>query len=562
MHSSLDSHAKRATLRRTSPLAWVLALSACTSTTPAEPVALTVTPLTGTACGDSDAPTPNPNPFAEVSRVSVAVRAPDPDTGMLETVASASSALREGQAIRIPRVPEGTGRDVIVHAEGAGQAWYGRDTALTVKRNQDNAAAMLLTRYGGVSCAPTPAGVTNTVFPAAVALGDGRVLVTGGFAEVATDNGSTRLVSASSQAFLYDTRTGASEVLAGLGEGQGRAGHAAVLIPSAQMVVLIGGVTELAIDATKPFPYVHNPAKGRDDYVIFDVATKTFRPGPDRMVARRGFPRALALADGTVLITGGGRWPFDPDGTDQIAVDIFDPEDNDRTGGLLDIPPLRSFYWRAGHSLTLLDVSEAGLSTALIWGGTTPDRSLGHPAEIFRQSGRQREGVNGTFAEAAIAGEVPPFSYFHETTRLSGRRFLVTGGSRFASGQLRAPEADEAWLLTYIDKPSPTLNTKRIPGLGVGRVFHTALSDDLSHVSVIGGFGTTDAIASPFIEFDLATLSWTSPEAQSAARGGHAAVLTSAGAILLVGGEGSVGAPFPSKRLAAEIYTPATLPVP
>ncbi len=538
----------------------------CASDTPVEaPVSLVATALTGTACGDPDAPTPGPNPFADVSRISVAVRATDPVSGLLETVASSSAALREGQAIKIPRVPEGEGRDVIVYADGGSQAWYGRDAQVSVKRNQDNAASMLLTRYGGLSCVPTPTGIVNTVFPAAVELGDGRVLVTGGFTEVAVDGASVRLVGASSQAYLFDTRTGASEILPGLGEGRGRAGHAAVLIPSAQKVVLFGGVTELAIEESRPFPYIHDPAKGRDDYIVFDIASKTFTAGLDKMVARRGFPRALALADGTVLVTGGGRWPFDPDSTEQIAVDIFDPEDNDGLGGLLDIPPLRTFYWRAGHSLTLLDVSEQGLSTALIWGGTTPDRSLGHPAEIFRQSGRQREGVNGTFAETAIAGEVPPFSYFHETTRLSGRRFLVTGGSRFSGGQLRAPEADEAWLLTYIDTPSPTVNTKRIPGFGAGRVFHTALSHDLAHVAVSGGLGPLDAVASSFVNFDLATLSWTSADAantQTASRGGHAAVLTSAGSILLVGGESSLRAPFAPRRLSAEIYAPSTLPVP
>lgn len=552
-------------IRRT--LVSVLGLLAACDAAPApteEPMALAVTPLTGTACGDPDAPTPNPDPFVDAPNVTVAVRAIDEETGLWDTLVKSGRTLRPGEALSLSKVPEGPDREVILFAQGGQQAWYGRDTGLDIRRNADNAASMLLTRFGGLSCVPTPQGVQNTVFPAVVTLGDGRVLVTGGFTELASDAVGSRLTGASNQAFLFDPRTGATEVLASLGANQGRAGHAAVYLEATDKVVLLGGMTELHVDQSKPFPYVYEPARGRDDYVIFDVATKTFTPGTERMRAKRGFPRAAALADGTVLVTGGGAWPFDPAGTDQIQADIFDPEANDGAGGLLDIPPLRSFYWRAGHSLTFLGNSPEGLTTLLIWGGTTLERSLGHPAEIYRQSGRQREGVNGTFTEVSLTGETPPFSYFHETTRLSGGRFLVTGGSRHAGGQLQAPEADEAWLLTYNSDPAPVLQTRRIAGLGAGRVFHTALSSDLATVSVIGGWGPIEALQGAIMTFDLASQGWRSESAAAAltGRGGHAATLTPAGSILLVGGESAANVAAGVKRMAAEIYTPATLPVP
>lgn len=539
--------------------------SACDQDGPvSEPVALAVTPLSGTSCGDPNSPTPGPNPFSEVSSISVAVRAWDSTTSLWSTLVKSSQSLREGQAVKLARVPEGTGRDVIVFAQGAGKSWYGRDTGVAVKRNSDNAAAMVLTRFGGFSCVPTPTDIVNTTFPSAVTLGDGRILVTGGFTDVSSDGGGTKLTAASNQAFLFDPRTGATEVLPNLGVNQGRAGHTSVFLPSKNRVLILGGMTELTLDESKPFPWVYDPARGRDDYVIFDVATKTFTAGTDRMTAKRGFPRAALLADGTVIITGGGKWPFDPAGTDQIQVDMFDPEDDDGQGGLLDIPPLRTFYWRAGHSLTLLDQA-GGLSTLLLWGGTTPDRSLGHPAEIFRQSGRQRDGVNGTFIEVQITGEASPFSYFHETTRLSGGRFLVTGGSRFANGQLQAPEADDAWLLTYSELPTPKLQAKKVPGFGAGRVFHTALSDDLQKVALVGGWGPIDAAAQQVASFDLATSTWTAQDAAAAltaGRGGHAAVLTPAGTVFLVGGEASARTAPGTTRLTAEIYTPSTAPVP
>jgi hypothetical protein len=66
---------------------------------------------------------------------------------------------------------------------------------------------MVLTRFGGMSCVPTPSGIQNTVFPAAVTLGDGRILVTGGFTQV-TGGG---LTGASTQAFLFDPRNGSTE---------------------------------------------------------------------------------------------------------------------------------------------------------------------------------------------------------------------------------------------------------------------------------------------------------------------------------------------------------------
>lgn len=526
-----------------------------------EPVGIAMTPLSGTSCGDTDSPTANANPFVDSPNVTVGVRVYDTTTKLFETITKSTKVIRQGATIKLKGVPEGDDREVIVFAQGATQSWYGRDTGLDIRRNTDNVAEMVLTRFGGLSCVPVPQGVQNTVFPAAATLADGRVLVTGGF----TGFAGNKLTDASTQAFLFDPRTGVTEVLGGLPVGAGRAGHAAVYLAATNKVVLIGGMTELSFDDTKPFPYVYDPSKGRDDIVIFDVASKTFSLSGDRMLAKRGFPRTALLSDGTVLITGGGKWPIDTEGTEQIECDMFDPEDNDKQGGLLDIPPLRSFYWRAGHSLSFLGNSAEGLSTYLIWGGTTPDRSLGHPAEIFRQSGRQRDGVNGTFAEVAISGEVPPFSYFHETTSLGGGRFLATGGSRYANGALQVPESDDAWLLTYNSEPAPVLQTRRIAGLGAGRVFHTSLTADNANVSIIGGWGPINASEGVIKTFDLATQSFKSEDAAAsltAGRGGHAAVLTPAGTILLIGGENAATTPAGTKRLAAEIYTPATSPVP
>lgn len=538
------------------------------------PVGLVVTPLTGVACGDPDAPSASPNPFSEAPNVTIAVRGVDTETGVYGTLVKRSQTLREGRGVAL-KVPEGPDRDVTVFAQGGSGSWFGRDTGLDVVRNTDVAAAMTLTRYDGFSCAPTVDGAINTVFPAAVTMGDGRILVVGGFTQVTSDGGISKLTGATPAAWVFDPRTGLSESVGHLGAGQGRGAATMVWLEETDKVLILGGATELEVDTAKPFPFHLDPTKAKDDYFLFDPATDTFSAGTEAMRSRRAFARAAALADGTVLVTGGGAWPLDDqDDFEADIADIFDPEDNDRAGGFLDIPKMRSFYPRAGHSLTFLRNTDEGLTQLLLWGGTTPGASLNHPAEVFKQSGRQQDGVNGTFAEVTLLGsEAPAFTFFHEVTRLSGNRFIATGGAPYEGGALQAPRSDEAWLLTFTtDSASPTLIVQRMPGFGPGRVFHSALSDDLRHVAVVGGWGPTTAVAAPdhVLSFDVEAGAagqafWTQAAnagAQSTPRGGHAATLTPAGTVFLVGGELSWDQASAAKRAAAEIYTPAFVTLP
>lgn len=557
-------------------LAAIPLVAACAEgETPSVPLGLQVTPLTGTACGDPDAPTPGPDPFSQISKVTVAVRGVDADTGIFGTLARKTSSVRAGSAIKLGSIQEGADREVVVFAKGSGQSWFGRDTGLDVSRNTDTQAAMVLSRYDGFSCTPTPEGIQNAVFPAAVTMGDGRVLVAGGFTTVIDDGGQTKLAGATNAAFVFDPRTGATTSIAGgLGVGENRGAATMVYLPTVDKVLVLGGATELGLDASKAFPFSLDVGKALDDYLLFDPKTNTFAAGTERMSSKRAFARAASLADGTVLVTGGGAWPNDADDS-HLECDIFDPQDNDTAGGFLDIPTLRGFYPRAGHSLTFLKNTPEGLTQLLIWGGTTPERSLRHPAEIYKQSGRQQDNINGTFSEVLLVGDPsqpPDFTYFHEVTRLSGQRFLATGGAPFESDAIQAPKDDEAWLLTYDDSVTPTLVVQKVAGFGPGRVFHTALSDDLRHVAVIGGFGGLDAIAAPnhVMSFDADAAAsgapfWSTADAAGALttpRGGHAATLTPAGTVFVVGGEVAVRTGNEAKRMAAEIYTPSFVSLP
>lgn len=563
---------------RTRPLGPV-ALLACAGLfaacdTPQEasaPISVSVSALSGTACGDPDAPTPGVDPFADIANLTIAVRGVDAATGVFGTLARESTPLRGATSLRLREVPEGTGREVIVHGRGAAFDWYARDSDVTIQRNTDNPVSLLFTRYGGLSCVPAPATIPNVTFPASVELGDGRIMISGGFTAVETTGETTYLTEPSNQAFIFDPRTGDLVALGSMGSGAARAGHAMAYIPQADQVLIVGGFTRLRLDETRDFPFAFDPgdkADARADYVIFDVATGVFSPGVEEMALARGFPRAHTLGDGTVVITGGGPWPFDTSEPGYLNVEIYDHEKAGRAGGFLDARNFRSFYPRSGHSLTFLKNSAEGLSQLLVWGGTTPDRSVGHPAEVFRQSGRQREGVNGTFVEVTIVGEPPSYTYFHEATRLAGQRFLVTGGAAYEGGAIRAPRADEAWLLTYVEDPSPIIQAQRIPGLGAGRVFHTAASSDLVNVSVIGGFTGLEALTTDkVVFFNLAdsVTPWTRDSVANdlfVPRGGHAGVLTHGGPVVLVGGEENARPRAAGQRVNVEVFTPSHLPEP
>jgi len=535
------------------------------------PVSLNVRALSGTACGDPDNPTPGVNPFNDIGTLTVAVRGIAPETGAFDTLVRESTSLKGAAALRVKNIPEGDGREVILFGEGSAFDWYGKDPDVTIARNADNPVDVLFSRYGGFSCVPAPATVNNTTFPASVTLGDGRVLVTGGFTDVVSDGGGSRLANASDQAFIFDPRTGALEPVGTMGVDQGRAGHAMVYLEQTDQVLIVGGFTALRIDENRAFPFAFDATdkdNARDDYVIFDVATSTFTAGAETMRLGRGFPRAHALSDGTAVITGGGPWPFDTNEAGYLDVEIYDAEKNDGAGGFLDVKNFRSFYTRAGHSLSFLKNSAEGLTQLLVWGGTTPDRSVGHPAEVFRQSGRQREGVNGTFVEVTITNQAPSYTYFHETTPLTGNRFLVTGGAAWDGGAIQAPRSDEAWLLTYTEDPAPKLNVQKVPGLGAGRVFHTAVSSDLVNVAVIGGFIGVEAITIDTIKyFDLGnpTAFWTADNnaaGQFAARGGAAGLVVQGGPVALIGGEASVRPQGAVHRATVEVFTPSTLPEP
>jgi hypothetical protein len=551
---------------------------------------LELIPVSGGACDDASNATPGTDPFSDLAAVTVSMKGID-GAGQYTTLAKATLQL-SGPSLTLPDVPTGEDRDVIVYGEGTKHAWYAHASGVNIMGSSDagciesagltqcfsggsNEVDLLLAPFGDFACVEVTSNTyPNVVFPALAELGDGRVLITGGYTGLVTEpiTLDQSLSGATDRAFIWDPAKGIlEETLTPMPEG--RAAHAAVFVPGAGLgkVLLIGGADHLAVDMSAAFPFALDLTKARQDYVIFDVATETFTEGKGKMELKRAFPRAHLMADNTVVITGGGEWP-NPDG-DYDLVEVFDMEleETEDKGGLLVTFGFATSWLRTGHSLTFIRKIEQGLSTLLVWGGTNETSDADDVASVLIQSNTQKSGDNGTFAKVDVYGEWPPFTYFHEMTPISGNRFVLTGGSRSDGTRLEAPADDEAWLITYdynTETGKHDVLVEKIPGLGAGRVFHTSLTGDGEHLAILGGMGanhtaiTSDPIM--FLEPETGVWSVASDGDGFAPRAWHGSASNPSGAALLVGGVSSLNQLEDGgvNALLTELYTPSNVDLP
>ncbi|MEZ4268659.1 MAG: hypothetical protein R3F39_20060 [Myxococcota bacterium] len=589
----------------------MLALPACDDGGGApEPLQMRVNALSGGACGDPDKSTVQVDPLSDLSQLTVRVRGFDAERGEFRTLTQETKSVSGGSFV-LNSVPESTtsGHELVMSGQGKQSRWYAADPNITVRRNQDNPIELLLTKYGGFSCirldqpVSNPQGAINfpnVMFPAAVELGDGRILITGGFTSTSSDGSRNFLSTPSAAAFLFNPRNGEVRAAGGgtMGQGLGRAGHAMEFLPAEDPasadpalghdhVVIIGGMERLEVTGGV-FSYDYDQADGRRDYVLYDVQADTFTAGTELMNVKRGFPRTHRMADGTVVITGGGEWPLETS-DEYLQVEIFDVN-RDGGPGFIDVNHFASFFQRSGHSLTFIRNTEDGLTNLLAFGGTFTRVAGRKIAEVLKQSAQQREGIgiDGTFEEVEIKitdGKLTeadlPFTFHHQMTPIGGQRFLLTGGSRVdctgASASdlaekctMMAPRDAEAWVITYDagstgSKPS-ILIEKASTGFGAGRVFHTTHLTQSGGVTVVGGMAGTQAVQNDkILFFDIASRQWrAAPEggADFAARGGHAAVTGVSRSILLVGGETNTSNLTGASRALVELYTPSNIEIP
>lgn len=558
----------------------------CGATQPADgPLRMEVRALAGGAC----APDPGAviDPLSDLSSLEVVVTGLDAATGERDVLEHRTFKIAGGR-VKVTDIPAGRGHKLELWGHGAQATWYAMAPDVNVRRQEDTPLNLVLSRYGAVTQLAVDAGIGNTLFPAVANVGDGRVMVSGGFQ---TADGA-KLSGPSGQWLLYNSGTGAIEASGSMPAGQERGAHEMVYLPETNQVLFVGGARELAADPAAPVPVSFDAAaQGISQCLLFNLVDNTFAevtPALEMTVGGaplgRAFTRSAVLSDGLVVVTGGGSWPQDTD-TRYRRVSIFNPL-AEGGGAFQDVHSFDTFSPRAGHTMTPLRRKD-GLSWLLVWGGTPSGQTIG---EVLRQSSRQADGVDGNFVPVTIEGDAPSYVFFHQTTPLfdpdavdeaeiayaadpenveapPARRFLVTGGARHGAGGFEGPVEDEAWLLTYSDTDGydPKVSVQRVPGMSAGRLMHTAATVDHQHVVLAGGWGATGPLAAaPVVFFDAETLQWrAADEGQSfLPRVGQGGVMTPGGSLFLAGGEDGLTAVDGSACGHLEIYTPSNIPMP
>jgi len=519
-------------------------------------------------------------PQAAVDLVQVLVTGAARDTGKTVILAEGSAKITAAtQDVSLGSVPAGLDNVVTVLGFTPGQdtskdapAWFGRRREVAVAQDRTTAVEMVLTRYGAFTCVGAPQTYTQRAFPASVALGDGRVLITGGFT-TSTDNGdgSFALGGAAKNAYIYDPAKG--EVTEVGAMTAARAGHAMVYLPLAggEKVLVFGGTTKMTLKAGD-FPFQVDTADSLNSYEIFDLATSTFsEAGVDhsgnvkQMALRRVFPTVSRLFDNTVLITGGGKWPLDA--ANYNTAEMWAPYgDKDAagvaSGGLLSLQnSLVLNRQHNGAAMAKLEDTSQGLTRTLVVGGTTEADAV---VEIFTQSSKQEAGASGAFRARSVGGL--PLLFFPTLTPLSetsngSKQFLVAGGAVYQNAALTAPQP-KAWVLT-IDS-ADVVTAEAIDAPCAARFFHkTAGSFEADSAVLLGGYMDFNGVANGgACAFDFATKTFATPTAGQAeffARAGHSVERLIDDTLLVVGG--LVDAPGLSDGTQGllELYAPPNL---
>jgi hypothetical protein len=517
-------------------------------------------------------------PQTAVDRVEVLVTGADRDTGLTVVLAKGNSKITAStQDVALGSVPAGLDNVVTVLGYAPGQqdpSWFGRRREVAIAQDRTTEVEMVLTRFGAFTCLDSPASLGQRAFPASVVLGDGRVLVSGGFT-TASDNGSGKwtLSGASKTAYLYDPGTGQFTEAGAMTEA--RAGHAMVYLPLAggEKVLVFGGTSKVTWTPGTAFPLDMATSDALNSYEVYDVAKGTFEAAgtdqlgnPKQMVLRRAFLQAVRLFDNSVLITGGGRWPSDASNYDLVEMwapyGDKDADGKNPRGGLLDLKgSLKTNRQHTGAALVKLEDTSQGLSRYLVVGGTTAADAT---VEIFTQSSKQEDGAGAVFRSRAVSGL--PLLYFPSVIPLQenadgSKPFLVAGGLPWSGTALSVPQS-KAWILTVDTADKITVEALDAPC--AARFLHSATASyDGDGAVLLGGFGDFGGAASGgACFFDLATKSFSTPSAgqpQFYARGGHAAERLVDDTLLVVGGlvdpaglaDGSAG--------LLELYAPPVL---
>jgi galactose oxidase-like protein/Kelch motif protein len=301
---------------------------------------------------------------------------PRASSGSLESQHASVGPLGMGQARQAhSSTTLGDGRVLIVGGYGSG------DVTVALTELYDPATSSF-----GSAGLLTPSRGMHT----ATRLSDGRVLIAGGGPASWVTGGGPFMVSA----VLYDPGTGAFTPTGSMATA--REGHTATLLTNGR--VLIAGGSDL-VD--------HAVASAE----LYDPTTGTFSV-TGSMATARSFHTATRLSDGRVLITGGDPGPWAAPGTFFASAEIYDPA----TGTFGPTGPMAQ--GRELHAATLLVDGRV-----LITGGvaeSAPAPSLAS-AELY-------DPTSGTFSPT---GSMTTARVYQTSTLLNDGRVLIAGGLQY-----------------------------------------------------------------------------------------------------------------------------------
>ncbi len=369
--------------------------------------------------------------------------------------------------------------------------------ATSVEDRAASASVVVSVTSALVSFFPTGSLHQARGFHTATLLNDGTVLVAGGANKASDPQCIGGIVSAE----VYDAY-GASSTLTGSLNAP-RYSHTATLLKNGDVLV-VGGFGN-----TTDCQGVGAPAQNTAE--LYDPGKNTFSMTGDMSFPRGGHTATL-LADGTVLIAGGGNQGVG--GTGSATAELYDPD----TGAFTQTGSMTVARFR--HTATLLQDGKV-----LIVGGVAADSSVPtSTAELY-------DPATGDFT---ATGSMTTAREQHTATLLTNGKVLITGGQSPVAGSSNLQLTATA----EIYDPSSAAFTPT-GSMTEARNSHTATLLMDGTVLIAGG-GNNSSTAELF---DAATASFTTTGSMEFGRAGHTATAQSQPsgvyAVLVVGG-GSV----------------------
>jgi len=523
--------------------------------------------------------------IAEIQRLDVLVKREDGSVA-----ASTSINVSPGLNVAKVSVPIGDGYVVTVAGYRANESTpyaYGRRRGVRVSLGSSTDVQMAIMKIGGFAKASGLGELSNRAFPTVVDLGDGKVLVAGGFKDAkAVDGQGFELRGASVEAFVFDTTTGQVVTLdTTMRLPRGAASGVLVGIDE-PMVMIFGGAQKMTIYPSGGPQLVYlSDEDAIDSFEVFDVKKMRFLQPSDlgqteddwKMRMARVFPLVLVMADKSLVVLGGPTVETkDKEGDliewKQVEVTVGDSQARKILRPVRrELPEIPFAYHFAPSGARLQNVQ--GRYRYLVFGGTTNGHAI---LELYTEA--SSKDVSGSFE--GLKSGIPKLPYMMSLLPLTGADvkadeylFLAVGGA-FKEGNT-FKRAETAYVIGVV----PDKKVVRLKASDTGcakRVFHTAFSSFIpGKVVMVGGFrGEPSDPGALTCFFDVSKFidlakqgkpvddAFFQPPAGEGSlnppRGAHGALGLENDAILLVGGV-NLNDKTVSGQLHMEVYAPSII---